>query len=131
MTGSSAAALDINVAIAINNNQAAAVAWVASLNRIFLPVPVLAELLFGALNSRDVAANQARVGSLAARCIVLHADVQTAETYATVRFALRTLGKPIPENDLWIASLCVRHTVPLCTFDDHFAHVPGLTVTRP
>jgi tRNA(fMet)-specific endonuclease VapC len=130
MSGNSAA-LDTNVAIAINNNQAPAVAWVASLDRVFLPVPVLAELLFGAINSRDEMTNRARVASLENRCIVLDTDRRTAETYATLRLALRKLGRPIPENDLWIASLCLQHAVPLCTLDDHFRGVPGLTVTRP
>ena len=130
MNGSSAA-LDTNVAIAINNNQAAAVNWVRGVNHIYLPVPVLAELIFGALNSRDVSANRGRVADLASRCALLGIDPQTAEAYATLRMALRKLGKPIPDNDLWIAALCVQHAVPLCTLDMHFADVPGLITVSP
>ena len=54
----------------------------------------------------------------------------TAEVYADVRLRLKQAGKPIPENDVWIASLCVQHGVPLATSDEHFDHVDGLEVVR-
>lgn len=35
---------------------------------------------------------------------------------------------PIPNNDLWIAALVLRHRMPLLTFDAHFRLVPGITI---
>jgi tRNA(fMet)-specific endonuclease VapC len=32
---------------------------------------------------------------------------QTAALYARLRLQLKDKGKPIPENDLWIAASCV------------------------
>ena len=40
--------------------------------------------------------------------------------YARIRLALKEKGKPIPENDLWIAALCVEHHVRLAAVDSHF-----------
>jgi tRNA(fMet)-specific endonuclease VapC len=41
---------------------------------------------------------------------------------------LKRHGKPIPENDLWIAAICVEHDLPLATVDSHFDYVEGLHV---
>ena len=50
----------------------------------------------------------------------------TAAVYARLRLGLKEKGKPIPENDLWIAALCVEHQVPLVTLDGHFDSVEEL-----
>ena len=39
----------------------------------------------------------------------LNVMVATAKVYAELRLALKQQGKPIPDNDLWIAALCVEH----------------------
>ncbi|MEE9295495.1 MAG: PIN domain-containing protein [Phycisphaerae bacterium] len=57
-------------------------------------------------------------------------DVTTADVYAGVRLRLKHAGKPIPENDVWIAALCVQHGVPPATSDEHFAHVDALEVVK-
>ena len=36
------------------------------------------------------------------------------------------LGKPIPDNGLWIAALARRYDLPLATRDAHFTNVPRL-----
>lgn len=51
---------------------------------------------------------------------------ETAEAYGRLKFQLRRKGRPIPENDLWIAALCVQHGRTLVTRDAHFAEVEGL-----
>jgi tRNA(fMet)-specific endonuclease VapC len=50
----------------------------------------------------------------------------TAEVYARLRLRLREKGQPIPENDLWIAAICVEHQLPLATLDGHFEAVESL-----
>ncbi|HYX24501.1 MAG TPA: PIN domain-containing protein [Thermoanaerobaculia bacterium] len=39
---------------------------------------------------------------------------------------LRRKGRPIPENDLWIAASARRHGLTLASRDSHFEHVEGL-----
>jgi tRNA(fMet)-specific endonuclease VapC len=41
---------------------------------------------------------------------------------------LRTIGRPIPENDLWIAALALQHHLTLATRDQHFQHVARLSL---
>ena len=58
---------------------------------------------------------------------------RTAEIYAKVFQALRAQGKPIPQNDMWIAASALEHGADIATTDGHFRFIPLLTVivTRP
>jgi tRNA(fMet)-specific endonuclease VapC len=53
-------------------------------------------------------------------------DEDTAEFYAEILDGLRKKGKPIPTNDIWIASIALQHGLKLYTHDQHFKSVPGL-----
>ncbi len=123
-------ALDTNQAIAVLNDTGDAGQWVQAFASVYLPVPVVGELRFGALNSQRVTENLSRVEQLVARCKVLDATLVTAEVYARIRLQLKQKGKPIPENDVWIAAICMEHGMPLATADDHFTEVDGLTVVK-
>ena len=35
-------------------------------------------------------------------------------------------GRPIPENDVWIAALARQHELPIVSRDEHFDDVPGV-----
>ncbi|GBC94688.1 Ribonuclease VapC2 [bacterium HR16] len=119
-------ALDTNQAIAVLNNTGDAGQWIQSFVEVYLPVPVIGELCFGALNSRRSKQNLEYVEQLVKRCQILEVSVATAQIYAHVRLILKRKGKPIPENDLWIASVCIEHDVPLATSDGHFTAIEEL-----
>ena len=55
-------------------------------------------------------------------------DEETAEFYAEVLNNLKKKGRPIPTNDIWIASLAFQHGQPLFSKDKHFEAVPGLVI---
>ena len=56
---------------------------------------------------------------------------RTAEMYAKIYQALRTQGRPIPQNDMWIAASALEHGADIATHDEHFKLVPMLTVILP
>ncbi len=87
---------------------------------------VLGELYYGALKSARAAANVARVEEFAASVGVLACDAATAKHYGQIKDLLRSKGRPIPENDIWIAAVAMQHRLPLATRDDHFKAVEGL-----
>jgi tRNA(fMet)-specific endonuclease VapC len=87
---------------------------------------VLGELYYGALKSSRSAANLARIEEFASSVGVLACDAATARHYAQVKERLRAKGRPIPENDIWIAAVALQHSLPLATRDDHFQAVEGL-----
>ena len=115
-------ALDTNEAIAVLNDAGDAGRWAAGFLTVYLPVPVVGELRFGALNSRRSDENRQRIEGLVKHCTVLDANEATAQVYAAVRLRLKRAGRPIPENDVWIAALCLQHGLPLATSDAHLGY---------
>lgn len=53
-------------------------------------------------------------------------DENTAEFYAEVLNSLKENGKPIPTNDIWIASVALQYGLKLFSKDQHFKYVSGL-----
>jgi tRNA(fMet)-specific endonuclease VapC len=121
-------ALDTNVAIALLNGHPKTARWALGFREIYLPSPVIGELCYGALNSGRPAENLRRIEDLTSRCIVLGVQLETAQVYARLRMDLKQKGKPIPENDLWIAAVCVEQDLPLATTDGHFREVSSLSI---
>lgn len=60
----------------------------------------------------------------------LACDAETAQHYGRIKQGLRRRGRPIPENDLWIAATALQHQLVLVTRDDHFYLIEGLATER-
>jgi len=119
-------ALDTNIAIGLLNDDLKIVEQVQPYGNFYLPVTVCGELLFGALNSVKKNSNLKKVNKLIQSCKILHTNMLIAESYAKIRLNLKQLGKPIPENDIWIAAICRVNKIPLLTKDKHFSFVEAL-----
>jgi tRNA(fMet)-specific endonuclease VapC len=120
--------LDSDVAIALLNDAPGVWTQIQNFDEIYLPVPTIGELRFGALNSGRPEENLRKIDFLIARCQVLDVRLSTTEVYARIRLGLKRKGKPIPENDLWIAAVCMEHGLPLATYDGHFEEVEDLSL---
>ena len=122
-------ALDTNVAIALLRGQTQLLQTAnIDLAACLLPVVVAGELLFGARNSGRAVENLAAYRSFVYDLQPLLLDGLAAEHYAEIRLALKQKGRPIPDNDMWIAAICRANEVPLLTYDRHFTEVPGLAL---
>ncbi len=53
----------------------------------------------------------------------MNIDYIVAKRYAEIRENLKTKGKPIPENDIWITAICSANNVSLITNDKHLNNV--------
>ncbi|MCZ7402943.1 MAG: PIN domain-containing protein [Candidatus Methanoperedens sp.] len=95
---------------------------------LFLTAIVLGELLYGAINSTKPEKNEYDITIFANNSILMPVDEAVAIYYAKVRHELKKKGTPIPENDIWIAALCLEQDVPLLSNDGHFKNVQGLEV---
>lgn len=58
--------------------------------------------------------------------MLLLPDDATASGSTDLKQALATKGKPIPENDLWIAATAKSHGLPLYCKDAHFDELADL-----
>ncbi|NJM67288.1 MAG: type II toxin-antitoxin system VapC family toxin [Acaryochloris sp. RU_4_1] len=118
--------LDTNIIIALFADEAIVKSNLAQANEVFIPNIVIGELCYGARKSGRVGANLARVDELVVGSIVLGCDAETARQYGEVKNQLRLKGRPLPENDVWIAALALQHNLILVTRDAHFQEVENL-----
>jgi tRNA(fMet)-specific endonuclease VapC len=87
---------------------------------VFVPCVALGELYYGAHKSGRVAQNLAKISEFAASSSILSCSEETAQEYGAIKNMLRTKGRPIPENDIWIAAIARQYDLVLATRDTHF-----------
>ncbi|MCC7536492.1 MAG: type II toxin-antitoxin system VapC family toxin [Deltaproteobacteria bacterium] len=123
-------ALDTNRYRDLCEGQRAVVTLLERADAVFVPFVVLAELRAGfAVGGRGRENERVLRRFLNEPGVdLLFASDATTRAYAELYRQLRTQGTPIPTNDLWIAALVVEHDLYLCSRDEHFRHLPQLTV---
>jgi tRNA(fMet)-specific endonuclease VapC len=118
--------LDTNAVSALFAGDPALGKALAGDERHHLPVVVIGEYRYGLIGSRFRDHLQSLLETLIRESFVLRVDETTAEIYSLVRDDLRRKGRPIPENDIWIAALARQHRQPVISRDGHFDYVSGL-----
>jgi len=93
-----------------------------------VPSVVIGELFFGAYHSGRAAKNVQQVREFVARNVVLPCNEVTGDYYGQVKQQLAGKGRPIPDNDIWIAALAMQHGLSLVTRDGHFRAIDGLSL---
>jgi predicted nucleic acid-binding protein len=101
-------------------------ALLQSSERHHLPLAVIAEYQFGLLVLHRPRRLQSLLRKLETESLVLFPNRETADLYAAVRHDLRKKGRPIPDNDVWIAALARQHSLEIVSQDSHFDEVVGI-----
>ena len=96
--------------------------------QVVLPFVVIGELLYGFRHGTRLERN---LGELHAflenpRVVTPAMNLTTADRYARIATALRTRGRPIPSNDIWIAAHAMETGADLISSDQHFEFVDGI-----
>ena len=120
--------LDTNVVIALFANETATKNRLKEVEEVFVPCITLGELYYGAHKSKRRTNNIRQIKEFASQSIVLNCDTDTAQRYGEIKNELRQKGRPIPENDIWIAAIAQQNNLILVTSDDHFREVENLKV---
>lgn len=120
--------VDTNVVVALFAGDPSALQRLERRPELFLCVPVLGELRYGALASSRVEQNLTRLDRFAQSVRILPCDAETVLYYSAVRLSLRKKGRPIPENDIWIAAVALQYGLTLLSRDSHFSQVDGLEI---
>ena len=122
--------LDTNIVIALFADEVEVKNSLASVSEIFISSITVGELCYGAKKSTRSTENLERIKDFVANITVLGCDLETAYRYGEVKNKLRFKGKPLPENDMWIAAIARQYNLTLATRDAHFQEVENLqTVT--
>ncbi len=120
--------LDTNIAIAFLEGNVSVQQYCAEAEAVFVTSTIMGELYYGAYKSGRVAENLARIEEFIATNNVLVCDTETANYYGQIRNLLRQKGRPIPDNDIWIAAVAMQHQLTLVSRDAHFQEVDGLLI---
>lgn len=120
--------LDTNIVIALFANEAAVKDNLAKVDEVFIPSVVIGELCYGAHKSARAKENLSRIDDFASNSLVLGCDMETARVYGEIKNNLRLKGRPLPENDIWIAAIAVLHDLTLISRDAHFSEIENLKV---
>lgn len=120
--------LDTNIVIALFADDTSIKENLVKAEEIFLPSVVIGELYYGAHKSARAKENFARIDEFASSNIILGCDVDTARAYGEIKNGLRVKGRPLPENDIWIAAIAIQHNLMLVSRDGHFSEIENLKV---
>jgi tRNA(fMet)-specific endonuclease VapC len=118
--------LDTNIIAAWFNGEPEIADKIQKAREINIPIIAVGELYFGALYSTQVQKNSKRIEELTMYYNVLLVDRETTKVYGKIKAALRKKGKPIPENDIWIAAIAQQNSLTVVTRDKHFDIITGL-----
>ena len=119
--------LDSNIVIDFFKGDAALVSLFEQ-HQLLIPAICIGELSYGALKSSAPYKKLASLNALVGSSTILAVDVATANVYGSVKLNLVRKGRPIPENDIWIAAVAIQHQLPLATRDRHFDEVDSLQI---
>ena len=124
--------LDTNICIYIKNHRPAEVlAKFSKLppGKVAMSAITYGELCFGAEKSSKPKETHNILLHLIALIPVLSLDEKVSTHYGKIRQHLQACGKPIGNNDLWIASHALANKLILVTNNEaEFERVPGLRV---
>jgi tRNA(fMet)-specific endonuclease VapC len=120
--------LDTNIVIEFFKGDGSIYLNMESQLSVNIPFAVLGELYLGAFRSKNPQRHNKQINDFLKKCYVLAADDKTANYYALLKTELLNKGKPIPENDIWIAACAKQHDLILVTRDKHFGEIDGLQI---
>jgi tRNA(fMet)-specific endonuclease VapC len=118
--------LDTNAIIAFQRKDSVLNNVLKNYQASFIPIIAVGELYFGAYKSQRVQENRQAIDEFLVDRILLYPDKDTADIYGHVKQSLQGKGRPIPENDIWIAAIALQQDLVLITKDGHFREVDNL-----
>lgn len=120
--------LDTNIIIALFAKDPTIHDCIAKAAEVFVPSIAIGELYFGAYNSQKNQENICRIDEFVLNNTILACNTDTARRYGELKNRLKEKGRPIPENDIWIAAIAKQYGLILVTKDEHFDAVEDLIV---
>ncbi len=118
--------LDTNIVIEIFDGNHDYAEKISKEEILYLPSIVLGELYTGVNRVANKTKHLKKLTDFLTLCSVINIDSVTSKYYGQIIAALYKKGKPIPTNDVWIASIALQHNFTLITNDGHFKEVANL-----
>lgn len=120
--------LDTNAYAALLKGDQQILKLIKEAQEVILPAFVIAELLFGFKKGTQTEKNLEILADFESYPKVRrhYPSAETLQIFAELMLQLRTIGRPIPTHDIWIAAISIELGGTLITYDRHFDHITGL-----
>lgn len=118
--------LDTSVIIAHFRGDAEVTGRLSAAHALYVPWVVIGELHYGARRSRRPEHEFAVISEFLKSVVPVFPDQSTGAWYGELKAELAAAGTPIPENDIWIATIARQFDLTLATRDSHFSAVSRL-----
>lgn len=115
--------LDSNIIIELFSGNKAISEKIKSYPSIYISSIVLGELYIGVNRVFNKEKHLKKLNSFLELCTLLDVDAETARHFGEITAYLYKKGKPIPTNDVWIASSVKQDGLLLITRDQHFREI--------
>ena len=120
MTGS---VIDTNVITKLLNKAPLAMSLIQNIDNLFTSSIVVGELYFASANSSRSETNLKNFKEVLSCMEIIPIDDAVCVSYAKIKSELKKKGRPIPDNDIWIAASAHAHSLSVATFDQHFSEI--------
>ena len=118
--------LDTNIIVDLFQGNEKTRHQIEEVKETIISVITLGELYYGAENSQRKEKHLKELIKFNKICKVIEIDNQIAKRYGMIKKELKKIGKPIPENDIWIAATTIEHKLTIITKDRHFSLIDGI-----
>lgn len=124
--------LDTNAYSGLMRGRDEVIGAIARAEQILMSAIVVGELMYGFRHGRKFEANRDQLDSFLLEPFVSFVPVSrgTSNRFGEIASQLRRKGKPIPQNDVWIAAHALETGAELVSEDSHFQLVPGLSMVK-
>ena len=123
--------VDTNIVIDVFKGNKEIADYLYKLPDIYISSIALGELYTGINRVANRAKHLKKLNDFLKLTTLLNVDGETAVIYGELIADLYKLGKPIPTNDVWIASIAIQYNLTLLTADRHFAEINNLKSIYP
>lgn len=122
--------IDTNVIIRFFKGEAELFSLFDDMEQLYVSSVSVGELMYGAELSKKSDFNRQNYFCFCEQMKVLQPDLEVAKMYGKIKSNLKAKGRPIPENDIWIAATALAADLELVTADSDFENISGLCVVK-
>ena len=122
--------VDTNVIIRCFKGETELISLFDDMENLYISSITVGELMYGAELSKKSDSNRENYFCFCQQMKVLYPDLEIAKSYGIIKASLKSKGKPIPENDIWIAATCHAADLILITADSDFDFVDEISVEK-
>ena len=122
--------IDTNVIIRFFKGETELFSLFDDMEQLYVSSISVGELMYGAELSKKSDFNRENYFCFCEQMKILQPDLEVAKMYGKIKSNLKAKGRPIPENDIWIAATALAADLELVTVDSVFENINGLCMVK-